>query len=189
MIRNLRYLLLGLFITVAFFTPADAKAASPYTYAFIGDSRFVGMQQTVDTDENIIWIAKNSAGQSWYWENRDMIASLDRDTVIIYELGINDFDAGGVIGALQDLENLGFKHIYYTSVTPVDEIKASLYGYTVTNQAIEEFNNTIFMNLPYNVAMMDGYQYLSAMGVDTVDGVHYTSWTYAIWLYNILHSL
>lgn len=164
-------------------------AATPYTYCFIGDSRFVGMQQTVETDENIIWVAKVGVGQSWYWENRDYIASLDRNTVIVYELGVNDLDAQGCIRALKDLEDMGFKHIYFTSVTPVDEAKEAQYGYTVKNAYIEAFNQTVRENIPYSVASMDSYEYLTHMGIDTMDGVHYTGYTYKIWLDNILASL
>ena len=164
-------------------------ASSPYTYCFIGDSRFVGMKEYVETDENIIWIARNSANQGWYWENRDYIATLDRNTVMVYELGVNDFNVEGCLDALKDLENLGFKHIYFTSVTPVDEYKEAQYGYSVTNSRIEAFNSAIANNLPYSVAMMDSYDYLNAMGFDTMDGVHYTGYTYKIWLDNILGSL
>lgn len=165
-------------------------AATPYTYCFIGDSRFVGMKQSVETDEDIIWIAQSGASQDWYWENRDFIEHLNKNnTIIVYELGVNDLDVQGCLEALKDLENLGFKHIYFTSVTPVDEVKESQYGYSVTNANIEAFNQAVRENMPYSVASMDSYEYLSQMGVDTMDGVHYTSYTYKIWLDNILASL
>ncbi len=180
---------IALTIMVILLPTGISQAATPYTYCFIGDSRFVGMSQSADTDEHIIWIARNSANQGWYWENRNYIASLDRNTVIVYELGINDFDIDGCLKALYDLESLGFKHIYFTSITPVDEYMEAQYGYKVKNQWIEDFNNTIRNNLPNSVAMMDGYEYLSNMGFTTIDGVHYTEYTYNIWLYNILNSL
>lgn len=61
-------------------------AATPYTYCFIGDSKFVGMQQMIDTDEDIIWIAKVGARNDWYLDNWYQIVDLPRDTVIIYDL-------------------------------------------------------------------------------------------------------
>jgi hypothetical protein len=187
---KLKSLLLAALTAGSFLFPvATTQAATPYKYCFIGDSRFVGMEQSVNTDEDIVWVAKNGANQGWYWENRDQIANMDRDTVIIFELGVNDFNAEGCLNALRDLEALGFKHIYFTSVTPVDEWKESQYGYSVTNKRIEDFNETIRQNLPPSVAMMDGYEYLTAMGVGTVDGVHYTANTYQNWLTNIMGSL
>lgn len=176
------------FITICL-VGSVSLAATPYHYCFIGDSRFVGMQQMADTDEDILWIAEVGAGAGWYWDNHYIVSELDRDTVIIYELGVNDLDAGACIKALQDLENIGFRHIYFTSVTPVDEAKCAQYGYTVRNYQIEEFNQIVRKNLPYNVASMDSYEYLLAMGFGTEDGVHYTGYTYQTWLYNILNSL
>lgn len=164
-------------------------AKSPYTYCFIGDSRFVGMEQAIDTDEEIIWVNRNGANINFYWQNRDYISSLDRDTVIIYELGVNDLNSNGCIEALQDLENLGFKHIYFTSVTPVNEAKEAVYGYIVKNTWIEEFNSIVRNNIPYSVASMDSYEYLLNMGFDTLDGVHYTNYTYQILFDNIMKSL
>ena len=171
------------------FQPLVSQAATPYQYCFIGDSRFVGMEQSVDTEEDIIWVARNSANQGWYWENRDDIASLDRDTVIVYELGVNDFNIDGCLEALYDLDSLGFRHIYFTSIAPVDEGKEAEYGYSVTNSRIEAFNNAVRSNLPASVASMDSYEYLSSMGIETMDGVHYTAPTYQVWLSNILGSL
>lgn len=183
--KKIAFVLVAILMTVGI----ECYAATPYTYCFIGDSRFIGMQQTVDIDENIIWIAKNGAGNDWYWENRDYIAGLNRNTIIIYELGINDLDAIGCLTALKDLVDMGFKYIYFTSITPVDEVKEVEYGYTVTNANIEEFNQIVRENIPYNVVPIDSYEYLRYIGIDTMDGIHYTGYTYSHWMYNILVSL
>ena len=179
MIKKLMLLIMFLFSAV------HCSAAS---YCFVGDSRFVGMQQSISSDD-IIWIAEVGATNNFYWENRSYISSLDRDIVIIYELGINDLNTSACIEALQDLESLGFRHIYFTSITPVDDYKAIQCGYTVQNYQIEEFNQTVRNNLPYSVAAMDSYEYLTAMGISTYDGIHYINETYQIWFYNILNSL
>ena len=189
MLKKLLLCFWALFTFVVGVNYQSCLAKSPYNYCFIGDSRFVGMEQAIDTDENIIWVNRNGANVNFYWEQRGYISSLDRDTVIIYELGVNDLNSKGCIEALQDLEYLGFKHIYFTSVTPVDEAKEIEYGYRVQNSWIEEFNSVVRNNLPYSVASMDSYEYLTNMGFSTIDGVHYTNYTYQIWFDNIIKSL
>jgi len=177
-------------VLTMFYSPPITYAATPYSYCFIGDSRFVGMEQYVETDEDITWITEIGAGQELYWENREYIASLDRDTIIIYELGVNNLDdTNGCINALRDLEALGFNHIYFTSITPVNEDLCFIYGYIETNECIEKFNNVVRSNLPYSAATMYCYEYLNNIGIDTEDGLHYEVETYYEWFYNILNSL
>jgi len=57
-------------------------------YLFIGDSRFVGMEQSIRTDKDIVWIDKVGARHDYYWDNYDIIASIDKDRVVVYELGV-----------------------------------------------------------------------------------------------------
>ena len=57
-------------------------------YLFIGDSRFVGMEQSIHTDKDIVWINKVGARHDCYWDNHDIIASMDKNTVVVYELGV-----------------------------------------------------------------------------------------------------
>ena len=161
--------------------------ANASNYCFIGDSRFVGMRQTVSTDENIIWMAEIGADQSWYWTNRGSITDLDRSTIIVYELGVNDLDSTRCLEALNDLQELGFTLIYFTSVTPVDEYMISKYGYTRTNSEIEKFNEEVRNDLPSNVDTMYCYEYLVQSGIETEDGLHYESRTYHDWFNNIMN--
>jgi hypothetical protein len=175
--------LLGLFLLPLvllagiFVTGRTAEAS----YLFIGDSRFVGMQSVVATDSSIEWIDKVGAGHRFYWQNRDAIAAHDKNTTVIYALGVNDLDASRCLKALQDLSNLGFKRIYFVATTPIDEAKAHARGYTVTNAQIMKFNADVAAALPPRVYDIDAYAYLLEKGIESNDGLHYQAPTYRQW--------
>lgn len=162
--------------------------ANASNYCFVGDSRFVGMKQAAHTDKNIVWIAKVGADQSWYWKNRDIITNLDRNTIVIYELGVNDIDSARCLDALSDLRELGFKQVYFTSVTPVDEYEGYRHGYSRTNEEIEKFNEEVRNSLPESVDTMYCYEYLIQTGIETMDGLHYESSTYRSWFDYIMDA-
>ena len=168
------------------FSPVTASATN---FCFIGDSRFVGMEQSIEYQSNITWISKVAMGNYWFWQNTDVVNSLDRDTVIIYEMGVNDLDAEECVAVLKYLRELGFNHVYFTGATPVNEPKGFAYGYSRTNEQIRTYNYEVYCNLPEGVAMMDCYDYLINMGFSTTDGIHYTSDTYQMWFDNIMASL
>ena len=169
-----------------FIFPATAFATN---FCFIGDSRFVGMEQSIGEQPNITWISKVAMGNHWFWQNTSQVDALDRDTVIIYEMGVNDLDAGECVAVLQYLREIGFNHIYFTGVTPVNESKGFNYGYSRTNEQIRAYNYEVYCNLPQGVAMMDCYDYFISMGFSTTDGIHYTSDTYQMWFDYIMQFL
>ena len=154
---------------------------APVRYLFIGDSRFVGMENSISTDKDICWIDRVGARHGFYWENRDTIASYDKNAIVIYELGVNDLDSGACVAALQDLVCLGFSRVYFSTTAPVDEAKAWTYGYTVTNAQINQFNDEVLANLPVGVGVIDAYYYLATQGIDSSDGIHYNPSTYDLW--------
>ena len=150
---------------------------SAASHCFIGDSRFVGMKNSVE-DYGVLWIAQVGAGNSWYWTQRDEIAGLGRDTIIVYNLGVNDMDPYECVSILEDIVNLGFTRVYMVSVTPVDEIVEHEYGYTRTNREIDEYNLFVYQNMPSRVKVIDANVFLTNSGFDTEDGLHYTRGTY-----------
>lgn len=158
------------------------------SYCFIGDSRFVGMKAAISTNENITFIAKTSEGNDYYNNNTSTIYNLDKNTVIVYELGVNDLNSSACIKNLNDLVSKGFKNVYFVTVTPVNEEKEKEYGYTRINSQIENYNSIVINNLPTGVKVIDSYNYLKSNGIDTTDGLHYTNDTYKKWFDQIFSS-
>ncbi len=157
-------------------------------YLFIGDSRFVGMEQSIRTDKDIVWIDKVGARHDYYWDNHDIIASIDKDRVVVYELGVNDLASNACINVLNDLQRLGFKSIYFVTVTPVNEEIASSYGYMINNEQINQFNQQVKNNVPSNIKVIDTYDYLRYNGIETDDGLHYKNVTYQMWFNFIVEN-
>lgn len=157
------------------------------SYLFIGDSRFVGMEKAISTDKQITWIDKVGARHDFYWQNRDRIASMDKNTVVVYELGVNDLNSNACIHALDDLASFGFKKIFLTT-TPINEEKTFANGYSVTNNHIALFNNQVVSMLPNIVQYIDTYRYLSNNGIETIDGLHYKNVTYQMWFNFIVEN-
>lgn len=158
------------------------------SYLFIGDSRFVGMEKAISTDKQITWIDKVGARHDFYWQNRDRIASMDKNTVVVYELGVNDLNSNACIHALNDLASFGFKKIYFLTTTPINEEKIFANGYSVTNNQIALFNNQVVSMLPNTVQYIDTYRYLSNNGIETIDGLHYKNVTYKMWFNFIVEN-
>ena len=154
----------------------------------IGDSRFVGMHEAVGDVEDVIWIARDGVGHDWYWDNKSEIAALDRDTVIIYELGVNSIDPRKGVDVLLDLAGLGFTDIYALSIAPVDEQKEASHGYSITVDRVMQYNEYLRTHLPYGVKYMDVYSFLDG-NIVTYDGLHYDEGTYTEWYGVIVDQL
>ena len=141
-------------------------------HIFIGDSRFVGMEMATEYDAT--WISEGGVGNVFYWEQRDYISTLDREEPVVYALGVNDREAEDCVEVLNDMVSLGFKRIYFLTVTPVDE---SVGMYDVTNAEICEYNDYVLSNI-HDVQVIDGYDYLMSNGFEADDGLHYDFETY-----------
>ena len=76
---------------------------------------------------------------------------------------------------------MGFKSIYFVTVTPANEEIASSYGYMINNEQINQFNQQVINNVPSNVKVIDTYDYLRYNGIETDDGLHYKNVTYQMW--------
>lgn len=146
---------------------------------FIGDSRTVGMNNTVNIDsvENQWVVAKVGMGYNWLisdgWVQAQQIM-YDNSQIgnwkLIFNLGVNDL---GNIDKYKDfyLENNDRYDITVVSVNPtVDEYNG------VQCSDIEKFNEKI-TEIP-NIEYIDTYDELVQTGYNAPDGLHYDSKTY-----------
>lgn len=146
-------------------------------YIFVGDSRTVGMQQSVG-DAGCIWIGQVSAGLSWFQDSAvaEVDAAVTQGSVIIINMGVNDL--GNVWGYIDLLKakipqwmEKGAE-VYYMSVNPVEN-----HPY-ISNEDIANFNNILYNNLPSEAGWIETDSYLLESGYSTQDGVHFDAATY-----------
>lgn len=150
---------------------------------FIGDSRFVMMQNATKSRKGI-YIAKRSMGYEWFASQEENFRKYDsKSTTYVIGFGVNDvYHVDEYITYVSNLDLKG--KVYFCQVNPVDEEKEKEYGYTVSNDEINEFNKTLAQNaVEYKVLKTN--KYLKKRGYTTVDGLHYDSKTYRI-LYNYI---
>ena len=146
---------------------------------FIGDSRFVGMNNIckMDSNENTYVIAKVGEGYNYLVTTAipkiEEIMTSNTDVEkwnIISGFGINDL--GNLNKYIEAYENMKYDNakLILVSVNPVE------YHSSITNNAVEQFNNAI--------QSIDGIEYIDTynMVVNEVnystDGVHYKNKVY-----------
>ena len=150
-------------------------------YIFIGDSRFVGMDDAcgISSLPNCFVVAK--VGEGYGWLKSTALGQVDRivetglfdEWVLVTGLGVNDPARGK--DYVSEYEKLAEKYIcVLVSVNPVNEELTS-----TKNATIEQLNDLFKeMQLPY----VDVYGILMSDGYSTMDGLHYTGDTYRyIW--------
>ena len=161
-------------------TEAAAGQVRDYTatqYIFVGDSRTVGMNQSVG-DAGCVWIGQVSAGLSWFQDSA--VAQVDQvvsqGSVIIINMGVNDLgNVWGYIDLLKEKIPQWIEkgaEIYYMSVNPVEN-----HPY-ISNEDIANFNNILYNNLPSETGWIETNSYLQESGYSTQDGVHFDAATY-----------
>ncbi len=140
-------------------------------YIFVGDSRFVFMNQVdkISDNENLFVVAKVGEGYSWLDSTalpqikRIVSSGLFPEWEIVVCLGINDLD---------NLEKYKKKFSdmagnYSLSLVSVGPITS--YG-NLSNAKIENFNSGLKeLDLPY----IDTYRILTLTGFNSSDGLHY----------------
>lgn len=137
---------------------------------WIGDSRTVGLSNYV----NIDCIAEIGCGINYFWNNYNYIESL-RGYNIYINLGVNDlYNIDNYIYTFNTMSDdfLNNNNIYIISVNPCN------YDYTYLNCDIIDFNYQLSTSLDNRYKYIDTYNYLASYGFDTVDGLHYTEYTY-----------
>lgn len=157
----------------------------------LGDSRTVGMRQSVSTNARLI--GKVSMGYSWMMSTAipQAEASMDEDSIVVFAFGVNDLgNVSRYISAMNDFKERHPGNIVcFLSVNPVDEGKCASYGYSASNSAIASFNSKMASELS-GITYIDSYEHLMDVGFSTADGIHYTGATYkSIYDYMIGHVL
>ena len=146
-------------------------------YIFVGDSRTVGMHETVG-DSGCVWIGQVSAGLSWFQDTAvgEIDESVTQGSVIIINMGVNDLgNAWGYIDLLKEKIPQWMEkgaEVYYMSVKPVEN-----HPY-ISNEDIADFNNILYNNLPSETGWIETNSYLLESGYSTQDGVHFDAETY-----------
>ncbi len=163
----------------------------PAKYIFVGDSRTVGMQNTIGDDS--VYIGK--VGEGYQWFSGEGIRQLKRAlkktpyAKVILNLGVNDL--ANISNYIACYQNLIYQYpqarFYFLSVNPIEQKLAKASGYStaiVSNAKIQTFNAS--MQAAFPGAYLDCYNYLTGQGLirnvkagaGTVDGIHYTSSVY-----------
>ena len=144
---------------------------------FVGDSRFVQMQASVDAN-SCTWIAESAKGYTWFEEKA--IPRIDgcvgSGSKILINLGVNDTRNVQkyitlVNAKAAEWTALGAT-VYYASVNPVWE------NPYVTEEQVEYFNTQMLSGLSADVHWIDSHSYLTSVGYRLVDGLHYSTETY-----------
>ncbi len=144
---------------------------APSQFCFIGDSRFVGIQNSVETDAT--FIAETSRGLAWFNKTaiKEYESKKDKIETVIIALGIND------IGNIEDYistlnqfaENNSNKRLFYVNIGPVDETKYK----KISNETIVQFNEQIKNGLSDKWVVLDQYAFLQSVDLNSHDGLHY----------------
>lgn len=157
-------------------------------YIFLGDSRFVGMNNAVNITRlpNFYVVANVSQGYKWLEETAlDEINNIKDNTnydkyIIICNLGVNDL---GNINKYIDILPLFYEDntvLYWVSVNPTIDKLA-----TVKCHNIEVFNEKLKKVIP-ETYWIDTYNYLITDGFKSNDGVHYDNETYTKLFFHIM---
>lgn len=147
-------------------------------YIFIGDSRFVGMNNKckISNESDRFVIASVSEGY------RYLIETAIPETISIMESNTEVTDWKVIIClGINDLHNIDkYIETYNTIKDNIDLVIVSVnpvaYHSTISNEAIEEFNSKL--KDIEGVQYIDTYSDLVDYGFGTVDGIHYTNDTY-----------
>lgn len=155
-------------------------------FIFFGDSRIVGMQSVINSDD--IFVAEAGQGYSYFMENlNNVLNKYTDDSIIIIEFGVNDlYNVDLYIDVVNDIAKKGY-NICYLTIYPINENISMQIGYTITNNQIDNFNNKLKNNLDKNVKIIDTNKFLKENGFNTNDGLHYDDETYLM-IYNYVKN-
>ena len=146
---------------------------------FIGDSRTVGMCQSVSIDSNAECIAEVGKGYSWLaneklGEIKSKLTEHPNSNVVI-NLGVNDYyNINNYIDLYNELSrsypNAKFVIVSVTHVTDTE-------SKNIKNKDIESFNNRLKNGLNKNITYCDIYSYIKD-NYSTSGGIHYDADAY-----------
>ncbi len=156
---------------------AEKKPVSKYGIIYIGDSRTVGLDNTIGMSNypNTFVIAKVGEGLNYLKNTAEpkiesIISSHPEITIwkVISSFGINDL--ANIEGYKDEYAKMSKKYdLILQSVNPVE------YHKSITNDKVKAFNaELIATELPY----IDTYTDMIEEGYSTTDGVHFSKETY-----------
>lgn len=158
-------------------------AAEPTGTIFIGDSRFVGMDDAVDieAENNQFVVAQVGEGLSWFKNAglrrvkklREENSALTHWRYVIC-LGVNDLsDIKNYMEEYDTLQEDPDVELILVSVNPVKNYP------TISNDDIESFNEKLSDYADENgLQYIDTYRELADSGFSSTDGLHYSNSTY-----------
>lgn len=169
------------------------KVEEKVGYIYLGDSRFVGMnnQCHIDEEENTWVVAKVGEGLKWMQDTAlpeiDGIVDDNPDITywfLITGLGVNDL--GNIDKYIKEYDSLDGFEIVLVSVNPMEKSKADKWGYDYNGLSpkIVKFNDKLKET---SYQYIDVYSQLIENGYKTVDGLHYNKETYK-YIYSIINS-
>lgn len=149
-------------------------------YIFVGDSRFVGMEEALNgyVDEDVTFIAEGSQGLEYLKTVAPDLYELEGKT-IIFNLGVNDLSNSQEYVLFYNSLPQSFlaKNIVCVmTVNPVDQQLEAENGYDVKNTDIANFNSILISGVRKDlIYIIDTNSYLMLEGYETFDGLHYTT--------------
>lgn len=161
-----------------------ANKSSESNVILVGDSRFRGMCDSVKLDSNTDCIAEVGKGYNWLISS-SVVSQLDEliktnpSSYVVINLGVNDLgNVNSYAKYYNKLINSYSKiKLVVISVNPIEDDKASSYGYSVKNENVTSFNSTIKSLINSNISYCDTYSKIKN-NFETTDGIHYTTNTY-----------
>lgn len=172
----------------------DDNKTNKYNYIiYVGDSRTVGMCNTVTLKENENCTVAE-VGMGYYWLNSESIKNKINSIItnhpnsyIVINMGTNS--------ALTSSEGKEYAKLYNEfatkypnskvvaiSVTQIDSVKAKenglYYGVSINDNSVSTFNSGLKSNLNPSVSYCDIYSKMENYNYTAIDGVHYNNDTY-----------
>lgn len=170
-------LVIIIILSLLFVTPVEASESTGII--FIGDSRTVGISNSVEAEDNVFFVAEVGKGYDWFCESAiDEVNTIINENnfinwKIVTNLGVNDLaNVDKYKVKYNELINGEWNSydLYIVSVTCVDE---SIYLGSATNKRIEDFN----MSMSWYRKYIDIFD-ISKQEIISSDGLHYTKSVY-----------
>lgn len=159
------------------------EAKKPTRAILVGDSRFIGLEHSVELPDTVVVIAETGKGYYYLIENAlPKVEALTKDKSfewkVVFGLGINDLK--NIDEYIKTYNSLNLNaDLSFLSVNPIERHSS------ITNEQIEKFNHRI--QTETKLKFYDSYSELMRNGFDTTDGLHYTPSTYEE-IYQIMNS-
>lgn len=144
---------------------------------FIGDSRTVGMRDSVNSSEDI-WSCQSAMGLDWFKSTGvpQVEDKIGNGTAVIILMGVNDlYHATSYVNYINDKAKSWVgkgASVYFVSVNPTEG------SYDHLNNDITTFNQKVKSGLSNKITYINTNDYLKSKGFTTTDGLHYDTTTY-----------